>query len=366
MVSKSSIRSCQERRFEAVALHKHHPDWSLRSIAKKMHCNPQFVSTWVARFEQSGHVKDQPRSGRPHKADAAAVQHVVMTAKLPKCFSAADIAAQTQQDLGLKFSTSTVRRVLRKQGLKHLSPKVVPLLTAQHKLDRVKFAKKAMRREHASWLRVLITDSKYFPLYARGKPAGRWCTPATRGTAPRPKKGPAVHAYMGICKKGITKLMFVTGTHMQVSKYVDPKSKRPYKGVGQDEYNDVIRELWVPEGNRLFQHSGKWAGNWQLQQDNAKPHTTPKNMAFIAAHVPGGHFLKWPANSPDLSPIETVWAWMDAKLKKDYKPKNVEELKECLEKVRQSISIDDLEALFDGMDNRMSQCINLGGEHIGK
>ena len=38
--------------------------------------------------------------------------------------------------------------------------------------------------------------------------------------------------------------------------------------------------------------------------------------------------MKWQANSPDLSPIETVCAWMDAKLKKHYQPKNVEDVEE--------------------------------------
>lgn len=113
------------------------------------------------------------------------------------------------------------------------------------------------------------------------------------------------------------------------------------------------------------------SGLWQLQQNNAPAHTTVKNTAFIAANVSGGQFLKSPANSPNLSPIETVWAWMDATLKQQYKPKNVEELKECLKKVRQPIPVDYLEALFDGMDDRMTLCIDLDGEqllfnHIGK
>ena len=86
--------------------------------------------------------------------------------------------------------------------------------------------------------------------------------------------------------------------------------------------------------------SGKGSDNWKLQQDNAIAHTTSKNMAFLAASVPGVSFLKWPANSPDLSPTQTVWAWTGAKLKKHYKSKNVEEVKECLEKIRQSIPTD--------------------------
>ena len=130
MVSKRCIKSSQELRFEAVTLHKHHPDWSFRAIGKKMHCSHQFVSRWIARHRESGHVKDQPRPGRPHKADAAAVQHISMAAKLPECFTTNDIA---QQDLGLKLSISTVERVLRRQGLTHLSLQVATFVdrTAQ-------------------------------------------------------------------------------------------------------------------------------------------------------------------------------------------------------------------------------------------
>ncbi|DBA79346.1 TPA: hypothetical protein ACH3X1_008499 [Trebouxia sp. C0004] len=104
-----------------------------------------------------------------------------------------------------------------------------------------------------------------------------------------------------------TILKFVTGTHKQASKHVNPKTKRLHTGVGQDEYHAVIQEHWVPLGNRLFQQAGKWADNWQLQQDNAPPHKTAQNMAYITAIVPGGHFLKWPANSPDLSPFGPGW-----------------------------------------------------------
>ena len=84
--------------------------------------------------------------------------------------------------------------------------------------------------------------------------------------------------------------MFVTGTHKQFSKYVDGKSKRLYRGDWQDEYNDVMKELWLPEGDRLFQHSDKLSSNWQLQQSNATARTTSKNMVFIAANVQGSSF----------------------------------------------------------------------------
>ena len=366
MKKKQHITSCQERRWEAVSVWKHHQHSSFSVIAKKIHCSHAFVSRWVRRYQQFGHVNDQPRSGRPPKADAAAVQQVLMAAELPECSTVRAIADRTEQDLGVHLSNSTVKRVLKGQGLQHMPPKVIPLLTARHKLARVKFAKSALRRELVSWRRVMITDSKYFYLHNMGRPASRWCTPATRGTAARPKSSIHAHVYMGMSNWGTTTLKFVTGTHKQVSKYVDPKTQRLHKGVGQAEYNDVIMEHWVPEGNRLFQQAGMWAGNWQLQQDNAPPHKTAKNMACIAAEVPGGHFLRWPANSPDLSPIENLWAWMDDKLHTKYHCESIEKMEVALEAIRQSIPASTLRKYFDHMDLRMNRVIELNGDYIGK
>ena len=139
------------------------------------------------------------------------------------------------------------------------------MLTPEQKQPRVRFAKLALRRERCSWRRVLITDSKYFRLHAMGKSPGNWCTPATRGFVARPKRSVAAHVYMGISYHGVTSLKFVTGTHKQASKYIDPKTKRPYRGVAHQEYNDVLCDHFRSHTNPAYSNA------WQKEDDCSHP-----------------------------------------------------------------------------------------------
>ena len=66
----------------------------------------------------------------------------------------------------------------------------------------------------------------------------------------------AAYVYMGIKFHSTINLKFVTSTHTQVSKYTNPRTKLPHKGVAKDEYADVLCDHLILEGITLFQHAG--------------------------------------------------------------------------------------------------------------
>ena len=55
--------------------------------------------------------------------------------------------------------------------------------------------------------------------------------------------------------------------------------------------------------------NSKFGNNWTFQQDNGTPHTQQKTQEWCCQHFPS--FIdkdKWPANSPDLNPLDyCIW-----------------------------------------------------------
>ena len=61
-----------------------------------------------------------------------------------------------------------------------------------------------------------------------------------------------VHVYGGVSYYGKTKLVFATGTTGFVSKYANPKTKKPYAGVCAEEYQDILRDELFPQATSIF------------------------------------------------------------------------------------------------------------------
>ena len=72
---------------------------------------------------------------------------------------------------------------------------------------------------------------------------------------------------------------------------------------------------------------------------------------------------EWPAQSPDLNPIENLWSIIDLKTE-DREPKNEEELFEILNEAWESTPPDILENLLESMPRRCQMVIDSKGYPI--
>ena len=103
-----------------------------------------------------------------------------------------------------------------------------------------------------------------------------------------------------------------------------------------------------PRRNGLFMH------------DNAAAHTSKVAAKFLDES--GLHVLQWPAQSPDLNPIENLWAIVKRDLQKqENPPKNLAELERRVEIAWNTISKTTIRNLINSMPRRVRAVIAANG-----
>ena len=92
-----------------------------------------------------------------------------------------------------------------------------------------------------------------------------------------------------------------------------------------------------------------------------RQHTSRIAKEFLQKNVPA--VMDWPSKSPDLNPIENLWAVVKRNVEKR-KPKNLSELEEFLVEEWNNIPDSLLISLVDSMKQRCREVIERRGERI--
>ncbi len=127
-----------------------------------------------------------------------------------------------------------------------------------------------------------------------------------------------------------------------------------WKGtINAERYIQVLEQHMLPSRRRLFQ-----GRPCIFQHDNARPHTASITTSWLRRRRI--QVLKWPACSPDLSPIENIWRII--RKERQRRPKTVEQLEACIRQEWDNIPIPKLEQLVSSVPRRLQTVIKRRGD----
>lgn len=340
---------------------------SIRATQRALGLGYHVVWHWVSKYKNTLAVQPIKRKGPPHLVSVSAARKAKDLLLSGDCHGGMDVA-RALLSLGLTrklLSASTVIRATKRQARKDGDPiralrgKPAKRLTAKTMLARLAFARLNKKRD---WQHVMFTDRKKFLFIHPGcevKPV-TWVRKGERRQENRVNHPMAVNVYAGVTVHGVTACVEVAGSSKHTSKYTN-KRGQPAKNITAAEYKDVVTYTLLPEGQRLM--AGAGLSSWVFQQDNDPTH---KSVYITIARYNsnyGTHITKlggWPPNSPDLSPIENVWAYVQCRVHRRG-CKTFEEFKAAVFQEMASVPPRMLKNLFNSMPKRIAGVIKTGG-----
>lgn len=99
-----------------------------------------------------------------------------------------------------------------------------------------------------------------------------------------------------------------------------------------------------------------------MLQDNAPAHTAGTTSSYLRS-VGVDVLKKWPGSSPDLNPIEHVWAWVKQRVYK-LRPKTQAELEKCIYEVWEQLPDEMCTRLMSNLDRDWRRVVELDGRYI--
>ena len=309
---------------------------SCRTIASKLHIGHSTVSEIHSQLTGS---LPTPSRGHPTKLSPRDHHHLVHSITSGQV----DNASQVKSHLSLNVCTQTIHNALQKENLKAVVKAKKPLLSSHHIKAQYEFAIKYQHWTEEDWFRVIFSDeTKINHLGSDGR-LWVWKRPGSALTQQHVNGtvkfgGGSLMIWGCMTAHGVGYMCKVDG-RMDGEMYRNILEDYIFKTV---EYYDMDRARFV------------------FQQDNDPKHTCKLAKDWIKDNQV--EVLDWPAQSPDLNPIEHLWWELKRRLGKyPEAPKSILELWERVEVEWEAIPREKCLELIKSMPRRVAEVLKAKG-----
>ncbi len=242
---------------------------------------------------------------------------------------------------------SFTRSVLKLESVHQESPRsdvfrkraTKPLLNQRQRQKRLTWAVEKNNWTVAQWSKVLFSDESKFCISFGNQGPRVW---RKSGEAQNPcclkssvKFPQSVMIWAAMSSAGVGPLCFLKST------------------VNAAIYQEILEHFMLPSADKLYGDA-----DFIFQQDLAPAHTAKGTKSWFNDH--GVTVLDWPANSPDLNPIENLWGIVKRKMR-DTRPNNADDLKATVKETWASIPPQQCHKLITSMPRRIEAVIKAKG-----
>lgn len=315
---------------------------SVREVAKRTGIS----KSKVGELRQSMNLEpSDTKKGRPAKLSEADDRVISRLIRSGKADTAVQVAQHLNNHSGQTLSASTIRRSLKKQGMKAVVKKKKPMLSKFHRKARLAFAEKYKEYTEEDWKQVIWSDeSKINRLGSDGqkytwKRAGE---PLLDREVIGTKKFGGGNIMVWGCMgwTGVGKMVYVEGK----------MDAEQYCSILDDGLLGTLEKFQLEVEDIIF------------QQDNDPKHTS--KLATKWFQDQNITLLSWPAQSPDLNPIEHLWGILKRKIYDyEFPAEGVDEIWQRAAEAWSRITPEEVQNLISSMPRRIAAVIRAKGGH---
>ena len=324
-------------------------NFNTTQIAKKMGRGPTTIRRFINKYKETGTTENLPRSGRPpalnNDEKDALISEVIQNRRAP--------IHEVINILDLNCSQTTALKALHDVGItSHVAAKK-PFISERHASARVSWCEKYKKNTVSDWNQVIFSDESSVEIGKQSRQIRVWRSVGERFNteclAPTFKSGRKSVMVWGCFAGGIEDpLVFCD------------ENKEGSERINSNTYIKILKSYLCPFHHTVCELTGKPV---IFQQDNAPIHSAKITKEWFKTNKIAT--IDWPANSPDLNPIENIWKQLKDNIQNQKVfPKNVNELKVALKKEWENLDSSVFEEVVNSMPRRIDMVLQARGGPI--